>query len=366
MKEIKINKGNKGDKSMVIFLIFLILSGTMPLYGAGNNALHDWTWVHRKKFADNIRKNHDKKKFVMVEQENVSPFTQLIFSWNAFRPAQGHFSFYVQVRDALTKQWGTWHRMVDWGCDIQQSFLSKSDGFSSHMYVRLETDDKKGADAFRIKIEPHKSASLSLVHGICVAISNFNLFKAESHTAIDQTLESIHIAGVPLIAQLALEHEDKGRICSPVSCSMVTHYITGNSKDPLDFAAAAFDNGLGVYGSWPCNMAQAFEYCGGKAHFFVRRMNSFSDVHQQLRQGMPVIVSVRGTLPGAFKPFPHGHLMVIVGWDNDTREVLCHDPACENNEMVFKRYPLEDFLRAWECSHRLAYIVEPTNLVVKG
>ena len=56
--------------------------------------------------------------------------------------------------------------------------------------------------------------------------------------------------------------------------------------------------------------------------------------------------------------------MVIVGWDNNTREVLCHDPACESHEMVFKRYPLEDFLRAWECSHRLAYIAEPVNPVV--
>jgi hypothetical protein len=50
--------------------------------------------------------------------------------------------------------------------------------------------------------------------------------------------------------------------------------------------------------------------------------------------------------------------MVIVGWDNDTREVLCHDPAAGNIEGVFKRYPLEHFLRAWERSHRLAYVAE--------
>jgi hypothetical protein len=162
-----------------------------------------------------------------------------------------------------------------------------------------------------------------------------------------------------MIAQFALEHEDNGRICSPVSCSMMLQYITGEYKDPLLFAAGAFDTGLGVYGSWGCNMAHAFEQADGKAYFFVKRMNSFVDIHNQLMKGLPVAVSVRGDLPGALKSFPHGHLMVIVGWDHDTRELLCHDPATDNHETVLKRYPLEYFLRAWECSHRLVYVMEP-------
>jgi hypothetical protein len=349
---------------MIKLLMFLMLWGVMPLRGSGGDGSGEWTWLYRKNFIEHNRKPDEKKKNLLFTQEKVPHFTQLIFSWNAFRPIQGHFSFFVQVRNAATKKWGVWHHMVDWGRDIQQSFLSKSDGFSSHIHVRLETDDKKPADAFRIKIESHNAASLALVHGVSVAISNFNSFKTEAHHAIDSALASVHLSDMPAIAQFALEHEDKGRICSPVSCSMVAHYVTGHYKDPLDFAVSAFDTGLGVYGSWPCNMAHAFEHCEGKVNFFVRRMNSFKDVHQQLMQGMPVIVSVRGSLPGALKPFPHGHLMVIVGWDSATREVLCHDPASESHEMVFKRYPLEDFLRAWECSHRLAYIAEPVSFSV--
>ena len=348
---------------MIKLLLLLILWSPVLHGDTGSDSSSAWTWIYRKNFVERERNANEKKKNLMFIKENVSPFTQLVFSWNAFRPTEGFFSFYVQVRDGTTKQWGIWHHMADWGKDIQRSFLSKSDGFSSHIYVRLETDDKKGADAFRIRIEPHNSACLALVHGFSVALSNFNLFKAESHSTAGKELISVCCADVPLIAQFALDHEDKGRICSPVSCSMVMHYLTGQYKDPLEFMAGVFDSGLGVYGSWPCNMAHAFECCEGKVNFFVRRMNSFSDVHQQLVQGLPVIVSVRGALPGAFKPFPHGHLMVIVGWDKDTREVLCHDPACESPEKVFKRYPLEDFLRAWECSHRLAYIAELIKFV---
>lgn len=343
----------------MVRIVVLILMWCIPLHSVNSDELHDWTWVYSKHFDEKIRVGNAHKRSLLFCQENVQPFTQLISSWNAIRPEKGHFSFYVQVRDAHTKKWGIWHQMVDWGNDIQQSYVSKSDGFSSYVHVRLEVDKKKVADAFRIKIEPKKGASLSLVHNVSVALSDFTIFKAESHKNIDNSLQSVYVTGVPLISQFALEHEDKGRICSPTSCTMLVNFLTGKNNDPLVFAAEVFDTGLSVYGSWPCNLAHAFEVCGGKFSFFVRRMNWFAGLHQQLVQGMPVIVSVRGTLPGALKPFPHGHLMVVVGWDSNTREVLCHDPACESDTEVFKRYPLEDFLRAWESSHRLSYVTEP-------
>ncbi|HLJ31087.1 MAG TPA: C39 family peptidase [Candidatus Babeliales bacterium] len=331
-------------------LLLALFFWLAPLYA---QEVPQWTWLHRTISVNNSNNN---KKTLMFSRENVQPFTQLVFSWNAVRPLEGYFSFYVQVRDAATKKWGSWHHMVDWGADIQQSYMSKSDGFSSYVHVRLEVDSKKVADAFRIKMEPQKGAPLSLIKAYSVALSNFNTFKAESFQHIN--VPSVYVSDIPHLAQLMCEHEDKTRICSPVSCCMMVQYITGKWYDPLAFAMGAYDNGLKVYGSWPCNMAHAFEQAGEKAYFFVRRMNSFADVHNQLSQGLPVVVSVRGDLPGALKPFPHGHLMVIVGWDNQTREVLCHDPAAETEDAVFKRYAVDAFLPAWERSHRLAYIAE--------
>lgn len=335
-------------------IILLILLSIVPL--CANSSVGDWTSTYHKNCNEIVRVNNRNKKLLFFEQENVKPFTQLVFSWNALRPDQGYFSFYVQVRDAATQRWGVWHHMADWGANMQQSYLSKSDGFSSFVHVRLEVEKGKTADAFRIKVQPQKSASLSLVHNMSVALSDFALFKPEK---IVDNLSSVHIIGLPQMAQFALEHEDNGRICSPTSCAMVVDFLTQRDQDPLDFASKSFDTGLGVYGAWPCNLAHAFEQCNGKYNFFVRRMNGFADLHEQLMQGMPVVVSIRGSLPGALKPFPHGHLIVVVGWDNDTRQVLCHDPAAESHEKVFKRYPIADFLRAWECSHRLSYISQP-------
>jgi hypothetical protein len=147
----------KGQKMIMILLLMSIWCSSLS--GGESKAVRDWTCLYRKNFVKNGCVNNNNKKVLFFMEENVTPFTQLVFSWNALRPEEGYFSFFVQVRDAVTKKWGLWHHMVDWGNNIQQSYISKSDGFSSYIYVRLETDDKKGADAFRIKIEPHKAAS---------------------------------------------------------------------------------------------------------------------------------------------------------------------------------------------------------------
>jgi hypothetical protein len=213
------------------------------------------------------------------------------------------------------------------------------------------------SDGFRIKIQAHDGASCTLLHGLFVATSNYLLFVPEPTVAAD-TMKSVVLSDMPAIAQFALDHEEKHRICSPVSCAMMTQYVTGRVHNLDNFVAGVFDTGLSIYGSWSCNVAHAYESCDGAAHFFVRRFNSFTDIYRQLVGGNPVVVSVRGNLPGALKPFPHGHLMVVIGWDHTTQEVICHDPASEDHHMVLKKYALEDFLRAWERSHRLAYVVE--------
>lgn len=344
---------------MIRLLMALIVCLAQFFITYSSDSSVEWTWLHRKMFTDTLRAANISKKSLVFTDETIAPFTQLIFSWNALRPEKGHFSFFAQVRDAATKKWGEWHTMADWGAGVQRSYMSKGDGFSSYAHVRLEIENKKSADGFRIKVEPRDSAHLGLLYGLSVTTSHFDLFKSESADEVAQKMKTIILSGVPKIAQFALEHEDNHRICSPVSCAMVVQYLTGEVKNPLDFASGVFDAGLSVYGSWACNVAHAFDVCRGSAYFCVKRCNSFLDIHKQLVRGIPSVVSVRGTLPGALKPFSQGHLMVIVGWDGVTRDVLCHDPAADEHHMVIKRYPLEDFLRAWERSHRLTYAIEP-------
>lgn len=341
----------------IIFMLFFLFCSYFSTTSVPDEK-RMWTQLHHTLFSPRECNIHvTKKELFFCKEKQIIPFTQLIFSWNAVCPINGYFSFYGQVRNMRTKQWSSWHHMIDWGSDIHRSYTSKSDGFSSYVHVRLEIEKSMKADAFRIKVEAHNDAPLSAVKGMFVALSDFNLFQAEDCCGSDiARLTSFCISGIPSIAQLSIQHEDNARICSPVSCSMVCSYLNKRRCNPIAFASHVYDDGLLSYGSWPFNTAHAFNHCKNKYYFCVRRFNSFAQLYQQLRTNNPVIVSVRGTLTGAHKPFPHGHLLVVVGWDHIKREVLCHDPAVQSDDAVFKRYKIEDFLLAWERSHRLAYV----------
>ena len=96
-----------------------------------------WVQVYRKIFSSSEQANN-KGKLLKFNKREVLPFSQLIFSWNALRPETGYFSFWVQARNAKTKEWGGWHKMIDWGAKIQRSYSSDKNDFSRYAHVRLE------------------------------------------------------------------------------------------------------------------------------------------------------------------------------------------------------------------------------------
>lgn len=341
--------------------IFSLLMGAQIVAQNAQDAKScPWAYLFTKTFSDVDMNANRQKPSLSFSVDSIPVFSQLIFSWNAFRPQKGYFSFFVCARDVQTGKWGSWHRMADWGARIQRSYLSKPDNFSHYDFVRLEIDSGL-SDAFRIKVIPNEGASLERIKFMAVSVANLHDFKPES---IDQDilrLPSVHIKNVPMIAQFALEHPNNDAICSPTSCSMLAGYLLRELVDPLDFANKAYDQGLQVFGSWPFNMAYAFELCKGAYRFYTVRLNSFVRVHQRLKMGMPLVVSVRGPLEGAERPYRNGHLLVVVGYDAKKREVIAHDPAFKTDRETERRYPLKSFLQAWERSRRLAYIAETIN-----
>lgn len=325
-----------------------------------------WSWLHRKKFNDQQVRNNARKASIPFERYDVPRFSQLVFSWNAFRPKSGYLSFSARVRDARTKKWSPWYKMMEWGAGIQRSYASSSRGNTRYVHVRLETGRTNLADAFRIKITPHKGASLAGVKALSVCTANFNQFKKEKITKALLRLPSVHVRNVPKKSQRVLNHARSDHMCSPTSCSMLTSFFIKRDIDPLDFAKKAFDEGLNAYGSWPFNVAHAFERCAGAVLFSTMRLHSFKTLHQQLMRQIPTVVSVRGFLRGAPQSYDKGHLLLVVGWDAQRKQVICHDPALGADRKTLKRYGIESFLSAWERSHRLAYLAEPSSTRAGG
>jgi hypothetical protein len=73
-------------------------------------------------------------------------------------------------------------------------------------------------------------------------------------------------------------------------------------------------------------------------------------------QNTPVIASVRGPLPGSALPYAKGHLLVVTGFDAETQNVLCMDPAFPSDAATQTAYPIADFVAAWNRRGNIAYI----------
>lgn len=352
--------GLKGDRGMVNYksILKIYLNICWVAYGTLGASVPDWTALYRKQISPTRSYQCRLKKQLAFRKHDVMPFTQLIFSWNVLRPNRGYFSFWASVRDAKTKKWYAWHKMADWGVDRQRSYLNKSKNGTGYYYVRLEAPKKRKADAFRIKVKPHRGVDLGLIRGLYVSLSDLKNFKSEKKDKSLAGLRSVYIKDVPRYSQWMIEHERARYMCSPTSCSMLVSYLCKNKIDPHTFALNAHDKGLDAFGSWSFNTAYAFQACDGDVQFRVERLRSFVVLHRLLCKGMPVVVSVRGTLPGGFKEYDNGHLLLVVGFDATRKQVLCHDPAFPDKEDVFIRYNLRDFLAAWERSRRLAYVAE--------
>ncbi len=280
-----------------------------------------WTWLYKKDFTQEQLRQNAHQNSTCFSKTMAQPVNQLIFSWNAFKPDHGYFSFYMQARDVKTKKWLSWHHMADWGASKAQSYTSKLGTGSTFHHVRLEIPDNKFADGVRVKIIAHNNANLSLIRSIAVNAANLNSFKIEQLTRTICALPSIKIGNIPLQSQMILDHPKADVMCSPTSCAMLTSYLMQKNVCPVEFAESAYDHGLQAYGSWPFNTAHAFERCRGSAFFRVVRLNSFVDLHKMLQARIPVVVSVRGKIEGAPKEYNKGHLLLVVGWDKNNKNV---------------------------------------------
>ena len=135
-------------------------------------------------------------------------------------------------------------------------------------------------------------------------------------------------------------------------------YFLDKRINTIEFAQKAYDAGLDAYGSWPFNIAHAYEVFN-TVLFRVTRLHSFVDLHRLLSQHIPVIVSIWGKIDGAPKIYDEGHLLIVIGWDKKRKKVLCHDSRFEQSKKTSVAYDVRSFLAAWERSRRLAYCAEP-------
>lgn len=300
--------------------------------------------------------SHQKSIKQEWREENLPPFDELMLSWNAARPTQGKLLFYVSVK---TEEWSPWLLYSTWGSDGQSSFEHTPQDASVKVFQdAVETLNGKKATAFQVKIATEGSAQLDSVYSLHVYT---NSDRAKEIQKFNTEVQPISLK-VPGLSQMTIDHVRHKDLCSPASTTAVTRYLSNNEAiDPADFAQKAWDSGFDIYGNWVFNLAQAAVLLGPQWSCWVERSSGFTPIYQSLEQGSPVIVSVRGPLPGSALPYAKGHLLAIIGFDPLNQKVLCMDPAFPTDSETHVAYDFSDFMEAWTRRGNVAYIFSKSH-----
>lgn len=285
------------------------------------------------------------------KEEQTAGFDELMISWNASRPLDGGYVFYVSV---YANEWSPWLPYAKWGAVGQAGF---SEGVQSSL-AKVDQDavvvlDGKKATGFRVKIAIEGNASLDAVHSLHVYTNSDRVQEARKPVC-NSAKVCLPVSG---ISQIALPDERAKRLCSPTSTVATVRYLLGDSSiEPIAFAEKVWDSCFDIFGNWVLNVAEAAAMLGPDWSCWVERLAGFDAIYERLDLGTPVVVSIRGPLPGSAMPYTSGHLIAVVGYDPMKQKVLCVDPAFPSDHETSVSYDLADFVQAWERRGRVAYI----------
>lgn len=160
---------------------------------------------------------------------------------------------------------------------------------------------------------------------------------------------------VPFLSQRSAGAEIAARVCSPTSTTMLLAW-RGVDVELERFCALAYDPVNDIYGNWPRNVQAAWTLgVPGR----LARCSTWREVEQHIAADQPLVVSIRakkGELAGAPYESTNGHLLVLVGFDEEGR-VLANDPATSDPVLGRCTFSRADMEVVWMNRGGLAYVL---------
>lgn len=303
-------------------------------------------------FHHELTDSERKAATVCWQQEVNTSFNELIVSFNALRPERGSYHIRICIK---TDEWSDWFDYADWAKNEQRSFSSTMQKpQASCSQDTLEVKDASNAVAFRVEVQALNGSDLSQFYALFASCADTKNLQFQ---AFDKQVQSVRldIAGV---SQMALNDVNAMRLCSPCSTTSVVSFLTKKSLDPLVFAQTVYDSGHDIYGNWMLNIAESFSLLGPSYRAWVERLDGFETIYKYLVQGIPSVVSVRGTLDTALKPYNSGHLIAVIGYNATDDSIICMDPCYPTNGETIVAYPRDAFLQVWKTRGQFAYLFQ--------
>lgn len=317
----------------------------------------------------------NKKKLKVIKEENneiylskvikFDDFKKIIVSWNAVTPLNSYIvvqaRVFVQNKKDKKKKWSEWMSWGKWGTNIKRgSESSKCDE------VRIDVDtlsinEGYSGKAIQLKIISYYdnkgfSADIREV-AITYYKENNNDLKNKKYELINKLIET------PCISQMKRDEKIAHKICSPTSLTMLLNRLGENLKVE-DVAYSCFDYNYNEFGNWTYNVA----YAGSLGYKAYVEYGGIDSLIREISNGNPIEVSVKYTNDINNKEYPYienaplttsGHLIVVCGIEvsNNGKWVIVNDPAGKDDESVRLKYKFEDFMKAWQRSNYIMYVI---------
>ncbi len=285
-------------------------------------------------------KENVEEGFLETSVIETERFMEITPSWNSKTNMDNSVELFIKIR--VEDIWTPYTSYGVWATDGNNIGIKERETYELMIVTedRIFVKDEKFGDAVQIKVVFRgKSPKLRLIA--------FSTDAGEDEEVEGNYLKVLE--NIPLISQLASGHKDARVICSPTSLTMTLNYHGKNVN--LDHVTrGTLDSGNNAYGNWPQNVAFAGEQ-GMRA--YTKKCKSINPVKNFIAKDIPVVASVcvqdKEQLTGAISAFPHGHLMVVVGFEikDGIEYVVVNDPAANSDAEVRKSYKLDEWVKVW-------------------
>lgn len=293
------------------------------------------------------------------------PFDRAIVSWNGLTPKGTWLELSVRAR--IGSRWTAYYQLAKWSTDpsLERSSYANqrdADGFMDTDTLKLNA--VANATQIRVRFLSQNGQSPSLNR---LVLSTFSSQEAYTVRAVPSNrLAWGTDLTVPIRSQMI--YANGGEVwCSPTTITMLLEYWSNRLGRKLadtvpQAVSAVWDKVYGGGGNWVLNTA----YLGTKGlSAYVTRLGSLSQAEAYIRQGIPLVVSIKwklGALQGAKLPSSNGHILLLRGFTKNG-DPITNDPAgkTETKKDIVTVYNRAEFERAWiQHSGGVVYVVKPS------
>lgn len=324
----------------------------------------------------NNNQTYNKSGIYTSKVIDLIPFKRLLVSWNCETPkgtwievqARAFVTYHDENKNP-TYEWSEWLSFGKWGTHIKRASISPDS-----QLAKISTDEfiVKGSDtniADKVQIRAILYTNDTNVTP-CLRQLTISC-KSNEPRMKSIEISSNKIIDVPKYSQYIRDEDIKGVICSPTSVTM----LLNSKKENLlveETAWSCFDYDYNAFGNWLFNMS----YASSLGYEAFAQYGNLKSLKDEINNNYPVAVSVKYTNDLNNTKYPYienapmttdGHLLVVCGLEkiNGVDYVVVNDPAGKDNELVNRRYKLEEFENAWYRSNYLMYVIHDKEVEVK-